>query len=189
MIREVDLVSYLPPFLAAFKENTAALEAENPEFILFWKAADRALQNAFIATADEYGIARFERILNILPSKEDTLESRRARIRNRWFNTPSHTFRSFVSKLSLLCGSDGFTIEKDYANYRISISADLELFGQVEELERAVEGMIPCNMNITLENKLQSNITGKIIHAVGIVNTTGIITHKLEQSADQNKRG
>ena len=67
MIREVDLVSYLPPFMAEFKEIMATLEAENPEFVLVWEAADRVLQNEFIETSDEYGISRWERILGVFP--------------------------------------------------------------------------------------------------------------------------
>ena len=43
--REVDLLSYLPPFMAEFKEIAVTLDAENPEFVLVWKAADRVLQN------------------------------------------------------------------------------------------------------------------------------------------------
>ena len=45
MIREVDLVSYLPPFMQSYKEPVAALEAENPEFSLMWSATDRCLRN------------------------------------------------------------------------------------------------------------------------------------------------
>ena len=56
MIRDVDLVSYLPPFMQTYKEPVAALEAENPEFQIIWKATDRVLYNRFISTADEYGI-------------------------------------------------------------------------------------------------------------------------------------
>ena len=74
MIREVDLVSYLPPFMAEFKEIVATLEAENPEFALVWEAADRVLQNEFIETSDEYGISRWERILGVFPKTTDTLE-------------------------------------------------------------------------------------------------------------------
>lgn len=44
MIREVDLVSYLPPFVGEYKETNLTLIAENPEFVLVWKAADRALK-------------------------------------------------------------------------------------------------------------------------------------------------
>ena len=61
MIREVDLVSCLPPFMAEYKEIHTALTAEDPEFVLVWKAADRTLRNEFIATADEYGISKIGR--------------------------------------------------------------------------------------------------------------------------------
>ena len=98
MTKTVDLVSYLPPFMADFKEISVTLEAENPEFVLVWNAADRVLQNEFIESADEYGISRFEKILNILPSTEDTLESRRARVQARWFNTIPYTMKSLPCK-------------------------------------------------------------------------------------------
>lgn len=61
--RIVDLVSYLPHFLAEYKEINAALTAENPEFQITWDAAKRVLYNEFIETADEYGISRFENFL------------------------------------------------------------------------------------------------------------------------------
>ena len=50
MVRQVDLVSYLPPYLQIYKEQVAALEAENPEFILIWDAVDHCLYNHFIST-------------------------------------------------------------------------------------------------------------------------------------------
>ena len=46
--------------MTEFKELTAALDAENPEFILLWAAIDRVFQNMFIETADEYGLSRLE---------------------------------------------------------------------------------------------------------------------------------
>ena len=60
MIRDVDLVDYyLPTFMQKYNEPVAALKAEEPEFLLVWKAADRVLYNHFISTADDYGISRF----------------------------------------------------------------------------------------------------------------------------------
>ena len=84
MIREVDLVSYLPPFMAKYREPAAALEAEDPEFLLAWSAADRILNNRFLSTADEYGISRFEKMLKIYPDKADDIETRRTRVLLRW---------------------------------------------------------------------------------------------------------
>ena len=93
MIREVDLVSYLPPFMQNYKETVAALEAENPEFAIIWKATDKVLYNHFISKADEYGLSRFEKLLGIFPTSDDTLESRRSRVQSKWFNTLRDTLR------------------------------------------------------------------------------------------------
>lgn len=161
MIREVDLVSYLPPYLQEYNQETvAALKAENPEFRLVWEAADKTLYNEFIATADEYGISRFESILNILPSKEDTLESRRARVQSRWFTEIPYTLKTLISKLVALCGDADFEITKDFLHYKITIETNLELFGQVEELEHIIETMIPYNMVVDSVNKIQCDAEG-----------------------------
>lgn len=168
MTREVDLVSYLPPFLAEFKEIAVTLEAENPEFVLVWNAAERVLYNEFIETADEYGISRFEKILNILPSKEDTLESRRARVQARWFNTIPYTMKSFLAKLIALCGDSDFTVTKEYEKYKVEILTNLELFGQVEELERIIDSMIPCNMIVISLNEIPCGAAGFAFIAGGV---------------------
>lgn len=166
--REVDLLSYLPPFMAEFKEIAVTLDAENPEFVLVWKAADRVLQNEFIEAADEYGISRFEKILNILPSKEDTLESRRSRVFARWFNTIPYTLKALIAKLEALCGDSDFTIIKEYDNYTITIIVDLEMFGQVDELDYIIESMIPCNMIVISRNETPCKASGFALFSGGI---------------------
>jgi len=154
MVREVDLVSYLPPFLAEYEQTKATLEAENPEFVIMWNAADRVLRNEFIATADEYGILRFERILKIYPSKKDTLESRRARVQARWFRFLPYTEKMLLKRLISLCGENNFIFTKKYEQYRIEIEVSLELFGQVEELENLINEMVSCNMVVAIKNKI-----------------------------------
>ena len=161
MVRAVDLVSYLPEYLSEFKEIGATLESENPEFVLVWEAADRVLKNEFIETADEYGIERFEKILNILPSKEDTLESRRSRVKARWFDMIPYTMKMLINKLTALCGDTDFIVTKDYQKYQIEIMTSLELFGQVEELEKIVAEMMPCNMIVCLQNKIICRASGE----------------------------
>lgn len=158
MTREVDLVSYLPPMIAGYREINTTLTAENPEFILVWNAADQTLKNEFIATADEYGISRYEKMLKIFPSREDTLESRRVRIQSRWFTTLPYTWRMFIQKLIALCSKNNFTVMKQFDFYRINLVMQLELFGQIEELERLIETMIPCNMIVEIKNELSYEI-------------------------------
>lgn len=168
MIREVDLVSYLPPFMADFKEVAVTLEAENPEFKIIWDAANQVLYNEFIATADEYGISRFEAILKILPSKEDTLESRRARVQARWFNAIPYTMKALISKLIALCGDNNFTITKQFDFYRLELEIHLELYGQVDELEYIINTMLPCNIVVVSDNKIICDVKGLAAFAGGI---------------------
>lgn len=168
MIREVDLVSYLPSFMAELKEMEVTLEAENPEFKIIWEGADRVLYNEFIATADEYGISRFEKVLKIFPSKEDTLKSRRARVQSRWFNDVPYTMKAFLVKMIALCGENNFTITEQFDYYRLDLETNLELFGQVEELEHVINTMIPCNMIVSSENKIPCNSEGFALVAGGL---------------------
>lgn len=183
MIREIDLVSYLPPFIAEYKETNITLTAEHPEFVLVWKAADRALKNEFIATADEYGIGRFEEILHILPSHDDTLESRRSRVQSRWFTSLPYTWRMLIRKLTALCGEKDFTVTKQFDFYRIDLDVSLELFGQVEELERIIETMLPCNMTAVLRNQITCSVPGAVLAAGGVCAAeTFIITNDFKES-------
>lgn len=168
MTRNVNLVRYLPIFMQEYKEVNVALEAENPEFVLMWKAADRTLRNEFIDTADEYGISRFENILGIVPLKEESLEMRRIRVQNMWFNTIPYTFRFFLERLAALCGDSDFIVTKQFLNYRIDIMTNLELPGQAEELDRLIETMMPCNMVVMSSNKLPCEPQG-ILYTAGTV--------------------
>lgn len=169
MIREVDLVSYLPPFLADFKETAVTLEAENPEFRLVWEGTDRVLKNEFIATADEYGISRFEKLLHIFPSSEDTLESRRARVQIRWFSSIPYTWRVFVERLIAICGENNFTLNAHFVDgYLVELEVNLELYGQIEELEHLIETMFPCNITFTAKNNIPCVANGFAFWAGGV---------------------
>ena len=169
MIREVDLVSYLPPFMQSYKEPVATLEAENPEFSLMWSATDRCLRNRFISTADEYGISRFEKMLKIYPTADDTLESRRSRVQSKWFNTIPYTWKVLLQKLLVLCGDSDFEVTGDFkTGYTLYIDTDLELYGQVEELENIINTMIPENLVVVSKNSIPCNIKGAVLFGGGI---------------------
>lgn len=157
-MREVDLIAYLPPFISDYRETSETLKAEDPEFRIIWDAARRVLYNEFIMTADEYGISRYEKMLGIYPTKEDTLESRRAKVLIRWSASLPYTDRMLFEKLIAICGENNFVLTKQYDRYRIEVEVSLDLFGQLEELEKVVGMMVPCNMVIMIKNKLSYKV-------------------------------
>ncbi len=155
MIREVDLISYLPPFIAEYKETNVTLTAENPEFILVWEAAERVLKNEFIETADEYGISKFEKLLSIIPLKEDTIQIRRARVQAGWFIRLPYTWRMLLQKLTEICGIVTIILENSYL---IHMKVEVELQWQIDSLIDVVSRMLPCNMRISVRNVLSLDL-------------------------------
>ena len=146
MIREVDLVSYLPPFIAQFKEISITLEAENPEFKLIWNAANRVLQNEFIETADEYGISRFEKMLNISPYNTDTLEDRRFRILTMYNTNTACTQKVLENMLDSLCGKGKWKCNLSAQTFTVSIKVALESISQKNCIEEFLNYFLPCNL-------------------------------------------
>lgn len=149
MMRDVDLASYLPPFIADYNETNTTLEAENPEFILLWSAADQVLRNEFIATADEYGISRFEKLLNIFPSKQYSLEIRRARVQSKWFNRLPYTWRMLIQKMAILCGDSDFKVyipNGAWYGIGICVSIEPERESLLYEVERMLKEFLPVNL-------------------------------------------
>ena len=147
MKREVDLVSYLPPFIKEYKEPVAALQAEDPEFSKAWEAVDEVLRNHFISTADEYGIARREKLLGIYPSEDASLESRRARVQNRWKDRLPYTMRVLERKLSeLFGGGHHFFVWLRPDSYDLELTVYSMDDSQTEELEYLLSVMVPVNI-------------------------------------------
>lgn len=174
MIREVDLVSYLPQFIAEYKETKLALTAENPEFVLVWKAADRVLKNEFIATADEYGISRFEKILGIIPSKNDSLEIRRLRVQARWDNRIPYTMRRLMERLDrVLMGRHNFTVMLD--GYHLTLIVYSLNDSMNAEMQYILSVMVP--MNIVTETIYEEPLMGAVYFG-GVIREADIIEIK-----------
>ncbi len=174
-LNEINLKEYLPPFLREYKELRAVMETEEPELEIARRAAQRVLDNEFIETADEYGVARFEKLLGIIPSRDDTLESRRARAYSRWFTELPYTLRMFAKKLELMSGGSEFYITEDYEHYRVQVDTGFELFGQADELERLVELMFPCNITADVRNTIRCGAELRQ-YAGGTVSAAELIT-------------
>lgn len=79
--------SYYPRVIQSILEFQAIIDAEYPEFELLEEAKDKVMSNAYLTTMDLDRVAQWEKILNIKPIEDSTLEDRRdtivARIRGQ----------------------------------------------------------------------------------------------------------
>ena len=167
MVREIDLLHYLPLFVQEYREMQHIMSAEEPEFQLVADESEVLKNNQFILTCNEVGIARFERILHIIPTSEDTLASRISRVLVRWNDSVPYTWKVFLQKMQTLCGDD-FELEEHWNDYLLKITTHLDLYGQVEELEHFLGYMMPANIEVVAENVLNYLLEGFAYQAAGM---------------------
>lgn len=152
MIREVELISYLPSFLQEYEEHKHIMTSETQEFNITWHAAERVRANAFITTADEYGIERFEKLLKIMPAKNETLEQRRNRVLSEWNSQVPLSKRKMIEKISALCnGINNFVIGYGKNSYTLVVRIGLNQKQAKEAVEDMLQSCVPMNVVLDVD--------------------------------------
>lgn len=184
MIRDVNLLEHLPPFIQEYMEIREIMKTENPEFQLVEDESEIIKNNQFIQSCNLTGISRFEKLIGIVPSPDDTLESRINRVLVRWNDTVPYTWKTLLNKLDTLCGgSDNYEIIRKLDEHKLYITTHLDLYGQVEELDYFLSYMLPASMVLDAKNKLFINLNATARMAAGIVNCE---TFELSDSFKKN---
>jgi hypothetical protein len=159
-MRNVDLVAYLPPFIAEYKEIFAALTAENSEFQMMWEAVDQVLKNQFIQSSDEYGISRREKMLGIVPLANETLEDRKFRLLTKYSENIPYTKQHLKNLLSTLCGPDGYQLIITESTYTVMVKVSIIAKKQINIILEHLERVLPCNMTFSVD--ILYNIWSKV---------------------------
>ncbi len=154
MYRKVNLLSYLPDFIAQYKEMQLIQNNLTPEVQSIQNETGNLLNNQFILTCDEKGVENFERLLNIRVNKHDDLEVRKRRVLNIWNDNVPYTFEVLLEKLKIICGEDNFVVNPFFNIYEMDITTNISLKGQVAELEKMLHETIPANIKYISENIL-----------------------------------
>ncbi len=154
MLRTVETIKHLPPYIRQFREMINITDTEDPELQLLCDTSEEIKDNNFIITCDSDGATRYENMLGIVPNPYDTVEARRSRILSRWNDEVPYTKSTLKTKLDTLCGSGNYELVIDNDSYEIDLTTHLPLSSQVEELERLLDIMIPANMVVSTNNIL-----------------------------------
>lgn len=153
------LIEYLPPVLREIKEFKAINSAMQPEIERAWAELGRLMDNQFLSTADENGVARWEKELHIIPKDTDTPEARKTRIKTVWNRELPYSFGWMRNWLSGLCGNRGHS--ESVSDYIIDVQLDYNTLPQANELAREIIEVLgavcPANMLLRLTAALQSS--------------------------------
>lgn len=161
----MEVQEYWPDIIKEVQEFKKIAAAENPELGLVWQAASDLLDDQFIQTATEKGIARREKLLEIIPFADDTLESRRFRVQTLWIEKLPYTYRVLLNKLDSLCGKDGYAVYLNAGNYALDIKLELTMKRMFNEVSKVTRRMVPANLVLTIELRYnQHNTLARYTH-------------------------
>jgi hypothetical protein len=140
------LYDYLPMLMKSFGEMKEIFKSVQIETDEMENGIRFVLNNAFIETADEYGIAKYEKVLGILPSDDDDLEVRRMRVKIRWNDYLPYTVATLREKLDTICGVGMYTLSMDLENYQIDVLTQLVSPTILDEVTMLLEKILPAEM-------------------------------------------
>lgn len=151
LARDVNILDHLPPILHDIKELKRIAEIENPSLDDVWVKVEAVLENQFILTSDENGIARYERMLKLSPGGTETLETRRFRVMARYQEQAPYTWRILRQLLDSILGEGKYELTRNVAEKWLKVKLELTVGRQFEVVEMLLERVTPLNMILTVE--------------------------------------
>lgn len=146
MSYKTPIIEFLPSFVSAYEEISQIMNTEQIEFDNLWTGFERTLDNGFIQSADIHGVEKFEKMLGITPLPIYSLDERKFNILSKFNEELPYTYRKMCEILGALCGKDGYKIEADYSNYKITIKVELTAKNKVGIVADTVRRIIPANL-------------------------------------------
>lgn len=157
---------YFADQLKSIAEIREIIKAMKPEFEALESNIYKVLNSLFLIDLDEDGCTRYEKMLGIEMSPDDTLEDRRFRILALYKGDTPYTIVSLRRKLEELCGAENVEITLDEANYSIKILIGLASKNRFDAAYGIITKMLPCNISLDYSLKYNQHMTlGKYTHA------------------------
>ena len=160
MIREVDLIEYLPYFLRNYKQFKYIFNVEDIELNKLFKLTETVKDRSFVNFADETGIKRFEKMLNITPLKNDSLNQRRIRILTKINDEIPYTMNAVKRKLDSIIGEDNYEISVKDFNFKVTVAVSEP--NLIETLEDYFKGVLPANMLLNVKFDMNRYAQGDV---------------------------
>ena len=136
------LIDYLPPVLQAVLEYVQITAAQQPEFELAWDAINFVMDNQFIDTATEEGVAVWEKELNIVPLNTETLEERKQRIKTAWTYGVVYTYNWLVNWLKTSCGDTRRLPTINDYTLRVALPVSVDYIRILEDMRRYISANV-----------------------------------------------
>lgn len=167
-----DIISYLRSATSKILEFREIAHTENMEIDLLKEQQNIIFNNVFVSYANEAGIERYEKMLELPKEVPDGL--RRYNILSKLWNRLPYNYMWLNEKLIAICEGSSFFVRIE--NYSLEIDVPIEKGYVIEKLESDLRKEIPCNLTLCVIALLLAQIdlatTNKVtIYKVPACNT------------------
>lgn len=114
----------------------------------FSKLLKKLRNNLYVLTCDLDGIKRYEKLLDIRPNADYTIEARRTNILNKLLFKPPFTRQRFDDILFNIYGRDGYMFNIYPNEYRVVIDIDTNDPEVYLQFEDNVKAIMPANIDL-----------------------------------------
>ena len=102
-------------------------------------------KNIFLDTMDEVTIERWEKILEIFPFDDDTLNDRRFRVKGKVMEKLPYSYRVVIHRLDTLA-PDGYTFELNENRDELKIKLVIKSKKMIDDVRKLLEDLLPLNI-------------------------------------------
>ena len=106
-------------------------------------------EDNYFDNMSESRVARWEKVLGLMPSETDTLDERRFEVHSKLVDQLPYSYRVILSDLLALV-SDA-VLEIDYENQAVTVKITLENASMLAAVSDMLERKLPLNMTYTVE--------------------------------------
>lgn len=118
--------------------------AENPEFNDLSACLTRLLNDTFVKPATEYGVKRWESILNIIPTPGDTLEDRKVKILSLLNITLPYTYEMLDGVVESILGAGNY--EMYIREYTLTLETSFKSDNEYHDVLNLFGYVVPENL-------------------------------------------
>lgn len=149
MDNRIQIVDYLPSFVASYKEIKAIMDDNQQELDLLWVIHKQTLDNNFVLSADEKGVMRYEKLLKILKNPNHSLDERKFAILLAMNKELPYTIRMIRKMLTNILGDENaYDLMVNNNEYVLMLVLKIEHREKLAEIVSTLRDIVPANLGI-----------------------------------------
>lgn len=151
--RKVRIERYWADVFGKLREAQEIAKSLNPEYDLLYEKIRDFINDCFIETAREHVLARWEKIVGVVPLSTDTLEERRNRVLYLLQIVLPYTEKKLKKVfLAQIVGEGNYQVTIDPIASTIEVLINPAKQAQWNDVIQMLDTILPCNMELIVGN-------------------------------------